>query len=238
MSKLLDIDVNEFLVSLLEEHDMEVGQTEEYFFVEGLFPGIVAQAFEMEDFGESVVVQVDITLLFPNDSFVESFVAQAATAEDAIANAFEQFESTVLHTFIMAFWAKAKKVENGVGTDVWDINGQKWEAVISNYGYRGYEDFDSIIPEIDTMYDAIKTAIEAYPLTKDIYAVRSVYTNGTNEQQITEGLINNEEFPELQDAVSKLLWSRSEKFYSVRNLVLLMKLSEGAEEHIGQEQVS
>lgn len=232
MSKLLDINVNEFLVSLLEEHDMEVGQTEEYFFVDGLFPGIVAQAFEMEDFGESVVVQVDITLLFPNDSFVESFVAQAQTHEDAIVQAFEQFEATVFHTFIMAFWEKAKKVENGVGTDVWEINGHKWEAVISNYGYRGFEDFDSIIPDIDTMYDAIKETIEAYPLTKDIYAIRSVYTNGTNGQQITEGLINNKEFPELEKAISELAWSRSEKFYSVRNLVLLMKLSEGAEEHI------
>ena len=237
MSQLLDIDVNKQLVELLEAHDLEMGQTEEYFFAEGLFPGIVAQAFLMEDFGESVVVQLDVTLLFPNDKFVESFVAQAKTAEDAIANTFEQFEATVLHTFIMAFWAKAKKVENGVGTDVWDINGHKWEGIISNYGYRGYEDFDSIIPEIDTMYDAIKTAIEAYPLTADIYAVRSVYTNGTNDQQITEGLINNEEFPELQEAVSKLQWRRSEKFYSVRNLVLLMKLSEGAEEHIDQEEV-
>ena len=232
MSKLLDINVNEFLVSLLEEHGMEVGQTEEYFFVDGLFPGIVAQAFEMEDFGESVVVQVDITLLFPNDSFVESFVAQAQTHEDAIVQAFEQFEATVFHTFIMAFWEKAKKVENGVGTDVWEINGHKWEAVISNYGYRGFEDFDSIIPDIDTMYDAIKETIEAYPLTKDIYAIRSVYTNGTNGQQITEGLINNKEFPELEKAISELAWSRSEKFYSVRNLVLLMKLSEGVEEHI------
>lgn len=235
MSKLLDIDVNKQLVELLEAHDLEIGQTEEYFFAEGLFPGIVAQAFEMENFGDSVVVQLDITLLFPNDQFVESFVAQAATAEDAIQNTFEQFESTVLHTFIMAFWAKATKVENGVGTDVWDINGQKWEAIISNYGYRGYEDFDSIIPEIDTLYDAIKTAIEAYPLTKDIYAIRSVYTNGTNGQEVTEGLINNEEFPELQKAVSQLEWSRSEKFYSVRNLVLLMKLSEGAEEHIDKK---
>jgi len=82
------------------------------------------------------------------------------------------------------------------------------------------------------MYDAIKETIEAYPLTKDIYAIRSVYTNGTNGQQITEGLINNKEFPELEKAISELAWSRSEKFYSVRNLVLLMKLSEGVEEHI------
>ena len=236
MSKLLDIDVNKQLVELMEAHDMEVGQTEEYFFVEGLFPGIVAQAFEMEDFGESFVVQLDITLLFPNDRFVESFVAQATTHEDAIANAFEQFETNVLHTFIMAFWAKATKVDNGVGTDVWDINGQKWEAIISNYGYRGYEDFDAIIPDIDTMYDAIKGAIDVYPLTEDIYAIRSVYTNGSNDEQVTEGLINNEVFPMLEDAVSKLEWRASEKFYSVRNLVLLMKLSEGVEEHINKEE--
>ncbi|CAA6823743.1 MAG: Unknown protein [uncultured Sulfurovum sp.] len=236
MSQLLDIDVNKQLVALLEAHDMEVGQTEEYFFIEGLFPGIVAQAFLMEDFGESVVVQVDITMLFPNDSFVESFVAQAATAEDAIENIFQQFEANVLHTFIMAFWGKAKKVENGVGTDIWTLNGQRYEAVISNYGYRGFDEFDSIIPEIDTMYDAIKSSIEAYPVTKDIYAIRTVYTNGSNGEQITEGLINNEEFPELQEAVSKLAWSRSEKFYSVRNLVLLMKLSEGAEEHIEKQE--
>ncbi len=235
MSKLLDIDANEQLVALLENHDMEVGQTEEYFFVDGLFPGIVAQAFEMEDFGESVVVQLDITLLFPNDRFVESFVAQATTVEDALANTFEQFETNVLHAFIMAFWGKAKKVENGVGTDVWEINGHKWEAVISNYGYRGYEDFDSIIPDIDTMYDAIKRSIEAYPLTNDIYAIRSVYTNASNNQRVIEGLINNEEFPELQEAISQLSWRRSDKFYAVRNLVLLMKLSEGAEEHIEED---
>lgn len=229
MSKLLDIDVNGFLVSVLEQYDMKVEKVEDFFFVDGLFPGIVAQAFEMEDFGESVVVQLDITLLFPNDQFVESFVAQAVTAEDAVANAFEQFESTILHPFIMAFWDNAKKVENGVGTDVWNINGERWQVVISNYGYRGFEDFDSIIPDIDTMYDAIKTSIEGYPLTKDIYAVRSVYTNGSNDQQITEGLINNEEFPELQKAVSELKWSRAEEFYSVRNLILLMKLTNDAE---------
>ncbi len=235
MSKLLDLDINKRLVELLEAHDMEVGQTDDYFFVEGMFPGIVAQAFEMEDFGTSVVVQVDITMLFPNDSFVESFVAQAPTHEEAIDNIFEQFESNVLHAFIMAFWGKAKRVENGVGTDIWEINGHKWEAIISNYGYRGYEDFDTIIPEIDTMYDAIKSSIEAYPLSKDIYAIRTVYTNTSEGEPVIEALINNEPFLELQEAISKLEWRASDKFYSVRNLVLLMKLSPGAEEHIEQE---
>lgn len=232
MSKLLDININEQLVALLEKYDMDLGQTEEYFFVEGLFPGIVAQAFEMENFGESVVVQVDITMLFPHDSFVESFVAQAVSVQDAVDNIFEQFEATVLHTFIMAFWGKASKVENGVGTDIWTLNGQRYEAVISNYGYRGYEAFDDIIPEVDSLFDVIKSSIESFPVTKDIYAVRTVYTNGSNGEQITEALISNEEFPVLQEAVSNLEWKVSDNFYSVRNLVLLMKLSDGAEEEL------
>lgn len=226
MSKLLDIDANGQLVALLELYGMEVGQTEEFFFVDGMFPGIVAQAFEMENFGDSVVVQLDITMLFPNNQFVESFVAQATTVEDAIANTFEQFETNALHTFIMAFWEKAKKVENGVGTDIWEINGHRWEAVISNYTYRGHEDFDAVIPDIDTLFDVIKESIEAYPLTEDIYAVRTVYTNGSDGKKVVEALINNEEFPELQEGVSRLGWNDLEQFYSVRNLVLLMKLSD------------
>jgi len=237
MSQLLDIDVNEKLVALMEAHNMNVGQTDNYFFVDGQFPGIVAQAFEMERFEDSVVVQIDITLLFPFDSFVESFVAHATTVEAAVENIFEQFEANVLHTFIMAFWGKAKKVPNGVGTDIWEINGHKWEAIISNYGYRGYDEFDSIIPEIDEVYESIKSSIEAYPVEKDIYAIRTVFTNTSTGEPVTEALINNEEFPELREKVASLPWNASEQYYSVRNLVLLMKLSEGAEEKMNQNEI-
>jgi len=230
MSKLLDIDVNEFLVALLASYDIKLEETENYFFADDFFPGIVAQAFEMENFGDSVVVQLDITLIFQNDSFVESFVAQATTVEDAIANTFEQFETNVLHALIMAFWDQGKKIDNGVGTDVWEINGHRWEVVVSNYGYRGAEDLDEILPDIDAMFDTIKSSIEAYPLTKDVYAVRTVYNNGSNNEQVIEALINNEEFPELQKAISTLEWKPSENFYAIRNLVLLMRLNEDTEQ--------
>lgn len=237
MSQLLEIDVNKRLVALMEAHDMEVGQTDNYFFVDGLFPGIVAQAFEMERFEHSVVVQIDITMLFPHDSFVESFVAHAGSVEEAIDSIFQQFEANVLHTFIMAFWGKAKKVENGVGSEIWELNGHKWEAIVSNYGYRGYDEFDTIIPEIDAFYDTIKSTIEAYPVEKDIYAIRSVFTNTSTGEQVTEALINNEEFPELHAAIADLPWNPSDQFYSVRNLVLLMKLSDDAEERMDKNEV-
>jgi len=230
MSKLLDVNINETLVAMLEKYEMEVGQTDDYFFVDGLFPGIVAQAFEMEDFGESVVVQVDITMLFPEQNFVESFVAQAGTVEDAVADAMDQFEVNVLHAFIMAFWEGAKKEENGVGTAIWEINGHRWQAVVSNYGYRGAEEFNDVIDDLDTLYVAIEEQIKAFPVEENIYAIRTVYTNTSEGESVVETYINNQDFPALNDAVSNLGWKASDSFYSVRNLVLLMKLKDETQE--------
>ena len=226
MSKLLDIDVNQQLVEILGQYDVKLEPMEDYLFAKEMFPGITARAFEMEDFGESVVVQLDISMLFPNGSFVESFVAQEATHEEAIAVAFQQFEVNVLHTFIAAFWEHGKKVENGVGTDVWEINGSQWQVVVSNFGYRGTEEFDNIIDDIDTLFDTIESNIKSLPLTEEIYAVRTVYTNTSDGQKVPEAYINNEPFVELEEAISKLGWREADSFYSVRNLVLLMKLQD------------
>ena len=224
MSKLLEIDVNQPLVEMLGEYDVVLEPMEDYLFAEGMFPGVSANAFEMENFGESVVVQLDITMLFPDGSFVESFVAQESTHEEALAVAFEQFEVTVLHTFITAFWEQGKKVENGVGTDIWEINGSRWQVVVSNFGYRGAEEFDEIIEEMDLVFDVIERHITSLPLTENIYAVRTVYTNTSDGEKVPEAYINNEPFLELEEAVSTLGWKEIESFYSVRNLVLLMKL--------------
>lgn len=109
MSKLLDIDVNRQLLEILAQFDLKLEQVDDYYFVDGMFPGVVAQAFLMEDFGESVVVQLDITMLFPDNHFVESFVSQDLTVEEALANTFQQFEVNILHAYIVAFWEQGKR---------------------------------------------------------------------------------------------------------------------------------
>lgn len=224
MSKLLDININEQLIEILEQFDMKLNKVEDYYFVDGVFPGIAAQAFEMERFEDSVVVQVDIHVLLPEQAFVESFVGHAQTIEEAVAQALEQFEVNVLHTLIMAFWSKAKHIENGVGTEIWEINGHRWQAVISNYGYRGDVPLDEVIDNSDTMFNQIEKAIKSLPLEKDIYAIRSVYSNVGDGRKVSEALINNEPFSELETSISNLVWKDSEEYYSVRNLVLVMKL--------------
>jgi len=227
MSKLLDIDTNEQLLEILSQFDLnlkKIDQESDFYFQDELFPGVASQAFEMEQYEESVIVQLDIHLLLPEQVIVESFVANAPSKEEAIAECFEQFEVNVLHTLIMAFWDKAKRVENGVGTDIWQINGHRWQIVVSNYGYRGEQSMDEIISDTDSIYDEIEKAIQAQPLERDIYAFRTVYTNTGNGQSVTEALMNNEPFQELESAVSNLDWIEKDSFYSVRNFVIAMKL--------------
>ena len=224
MSKPLEIDVNQDLINIMSKFNLKFEKMEDYYFSEDTFPGIAGQAFEMENDENGVVIQLDVYLLLPEQQFIESFVGHAPTQEEALASAFEQFEVNVLHVLLMAFWDKAEKIENGVGTDIWEINGHRWQAVIGNYGYRGDEPIENIIDDSDEMFSAIENQIKAMPLEEDIYAIRSVYTNVYGQEQVTEALINNEESPELEKAISSLSWKKIESYYSVRNLIILMKL--------------
>jgi len=224
MSKLLDIDINKQLLEILGQFNMKLEKIDDYYFVDGLFPGITALAFEMERYEGLIVVQLDIHVLLPNQEFIESFVGQAEIIEEALDEAFMQFKINLLHTLIKAFWDNAKIVENGVGTDIWEINGYRWQAVISNYSYNGQESFENIIENSDMLYDEVEKAIKAQPLDKDIYAIRTVYTNVGDGKSVTEALINNEEFLELEKTVSNLPWRNLDSYYSVRNFVIVMKL--------------
>ena len=224
MSKLLETDINEQILGIFGQFDLEFEKVEDFYFVDDKFPGITAQVFEMERYEDSVVIQADIHILLPEQTIVESFIGHASSVEEATAEALEQFQVNVLHPLITAFWENAKQVENGVGTEEWNINGHRWQAVVGNYGYKGNLPIDEVV--LDEMFDTIKEEIESLPLDKDIYAFRTVYTNVGDGRKVAEALMNNQEFDALESKISALPWKEVEEYYSIRNLILLMKLED------------
>ena len=222
MSRLLETDINEQLLEILGQFNLQFNKIEDFYFVDEKFPGITGQVFEMERYEDSVIIQVDIHVLLPNQTIIESFVGHASSVEEAMAEALEQFQVNVMHVLIEAFWEDAKHVENGVGLEQWEINGHRWQVVVGNYGYKGNLPIDEIV--LDELFDVIKSEIYSLPLEEDIYAVRSVYTNVGDGRKVTEALLNNEEFISLEDNISKLPWRDAEEYYSVRNFILVMKL--------------
>jgi len=223
MSKLLETDINEQLLKILGKFDLKFNKIEDFYFVDEKFPGITGQVFEMERYDDSVIIQLDVHILLPNQNIIESFIGHASSVEEAIAEALEQFEVNVVHVFISAFWENAKKIENGVGLEQWEINGYRWQAVVGNYGYKGNLPIEEIV--LDEMFETIKNEIHSLPLEEDIYAIRSVYTNVGDGRKVTEALLNNEEFATLESKISTLPWKNVDEYYSVRNLILVMKLN-------------
>jgi len=222
MSKLLETDINEQLLEIFGQYNLQFEKIEDFYFSNNQFPGITGQVFEMERYEESVVVQVDIHILLPEQTIIESFVGHALSVEEAMAEALEQFQVNVLHVLISAFWEEAKQVENGVGLEQWYINGHRWQAIVGNYGYRGTAEINDVV--LDELFETIKEEIHALPLEKDIYAIRSVYTNVGDGRKVVEALLNNEEFPSLENAILNLPWKILDEDYSIRNLIIVMKL--------------
>ena len=222
MSKLLETDINEQLLEILGQFNLKFNKMEDFYFVDEKFPGITGQVFEMERYDDSVIIQVDVHILLPNQNIIESFMGHASSVEEAMAEALEQFEVNVVHVLIAGFWEDAKRIENGVGLEQWEINGHRWQAVIGNYGYKGSLPIEEVV--LDELFETIKEEIHSLPLEQDIYAVRSVYTNVGDGRKVTEALLNNEEFVSLESEISKLPWKNTEEYYSVRNFILVMKL--------------
>ena len=222
MSKVLKTDINEQLLETFRQFNLQFEEIEDFYFVDKKFPGISGQVFEMERYDDFVTIQVDIHILLPNQTITESFVGHASSVEEAMTEALEEFQVNVQHLLISAFWENAKHIENGIGFEQWEINGYRWQAVVGNYGYKGTADIDSVVD--DKLFDTIKNEIHSLPLEQDIYAIRSVYTNVGDGRKVAEALLNNEEFSSLEREILNLPWKSLEEYYSVRNLIFLMKL--------------
>ena len=67
------------------------------------------------------------------------------------------------------------------------------------------------------------TLIRSLPGTEDLYWVRLFYCNPGDGAQVTEVLLNNEDWDAAQLAVAALPWERHPWFYSARVFLVLRR---------------
>jgi len=222
MSQLVQTDINEQLVALLGGYDVTLVELEKFYFANHYYPGIRGQVFELDHSKGALVIQLDVQVLLPKTMIIESFIGMATTLEEALNDALEQFKVNTLPVFLEAFWADTKPSEQAVGTEEWEINGERWQVVIGNYGYRGELPIEAVVN--DEIFETIKKEVQSLPLTEDIYAIRTSFLNINANEQVVEVIINNEKVLEFEETMRQLSWKKFDGFYSVRNFLLLMKL--------------
>ncbi len=150
---------------------------------------------------------------------LESFAGVGSTPAKAANSAFDNFCQSSFHVVLAAFYGNLDPEQ--VNTEKWTVSGVDYDAVIGNYTVRTFQGDATPIPE--QAFSTLENLIRSLPGTEDLYWVRLFFCNPGDGTQVTEVLLNNEDWDEAQLAVAGLPWERHPWFYSARVFLVLLR---------------
>ncbi|MDR2121843.1 MAG: DUF6348 family protein [Flavobacteriaceae bacterium] len=206
----------EILANILRAHELNILEYKDWILVDEQLPAISASTREYKEYEKGASIRLDITLLLGNKKVIrESFEGIGKDEISATQNAFQNFAANSLYVLLSAFWQV--KNEEQTGVEEWDIQGNLWNVYIGNFGCKG--DFN--IPH--DLFKTIEEQIQKEDLKEDIYWLQFYYANINGKEKIIETLKNNENWPELLNKIKNVDWDDSDKFYSLRNFIILKR---------------
>lgn len=206
----------EILANMLLAHDLPSIEYKDWLLVDEQLPAMRAETFDFKEYENGAGIRLDITLLLASKKTItESYLGIGKNKISAIQNAFQNFVTNSFHVFLSAFWQITN--DDQIGIEEWEIKGNKWKVYIGNFGCKG--DFN--IPE--NLFKIIEEQIQEENLEEDLYWLRIYYANVNSREIMIETLKNNEVWPEMENKLKTVAWDNSDKFYSLRNFIILKR---------------
>lgn len=206
----------EILANMLLAHDLPSIEYKDWLLVDEQLPAMRAETFDFKEYENGASIRLDITLLLASKKTIsESYLGIGKNKISAIQNAFQNFVANSFHVFLSAFWQITN--DDQIGIEEWEIKGNKWKVYIGNFGCKG--DFN--IPE--NLFKIIEEQIQEENLEEDLYWLRIYYANVNSQEIMIETLKNNEVWPEMENKLKTVAWDNSDKFYSLRNFIILKR---------------
>ena len=207
----------QMLMKSLEAHGVEALRHKDWLLPFGQLPCVTADWLRRDRLMGTLAV---VAHLEDEREVVEVFPGLGEEDGDAIAYAFESFSVGALHEMLAAIWNVRDEEDDDVAEpaepELWHINGQDYELFEGPWQARGER---LSCPEL---WDRLKSAIEALPLTADLHWFR-VFVGGTAGAFTFEALKDSEPWVEGQELLRSLSWESGEKYGSVRNFLMLRK---------------
>lgn len=206
----------EILANMLLAHDLPSIEYKDWLLVDEQLPAMRAETFDFKEYENGAGIRLDITLLLASKKTIsESYLGIGKNKISAIQNAFQNFVTNSFHVLLSAFWQITN--DDQIGIEEWEIKGNKWKVYIGNFGCKG--DFN--IPE--NLFKIIEEQIQEENLEEDLYWLRIYYANVNSREIMIETLKNNEVWPEMENKLKTVAWESSDKFYSLRNFIILKR---------------
>lgn len=206
----------EILANMFLAHDLPSIEYKDWLLVDEQLPAMRAETFDFKEYENGASIRLDITLLLASKKTIsESYLGIGKNKISALQNAFQNFVTNSFHVFLSAFWQITN--DDQIGIEEWEIKGNKWKVYIGNFGCKG--DFN--IPE--NLFKIIEEQIQEENLEEDLYWLRIYYANVNSREIMIETLKNNEVWPEMENKLKTITWDSSDKFYSLRNFIILKR---------------
>jgi Family of unknown function (DUF6348) len=156
--------------------------------------------------------QLDVGIeIFPGWTVLESFAGFGTDTDTdtALKDAFHAFARGTLHVILVAFFDHPS--EEQVTCEEWDIAGAPRRMTLGNVVFRGATPVDSI-----GWFPQFEAVLKSSALPNGTHWVRLYYAQIDNKAISCEALLDNEPWPELQEAMAHFAWPAATEFYSAR----------------------
>ncbi|WNG37225.1 hypothetical protein F0U61_28785 [Archangium violaceum] len=161
-------------------------------------------------------VQLDVVLeLWTGRVLIESFGGFGKTAQEAERDAFENLARGSLHVLLGAF---VRPPDEHVTVEEWELSGVRRRVILGNIQGRGVQ------PSAEATrawFQELERALKALPLVSGTHWLRVYYAQQASQTMVLEVLLDNQEWPELKEALEKAPWPSAPEFLSQRLFLVL-----------------
>lgn len=204
-------EITKALQVLIEAHGLPCNIHNEWVLPNGTLPAVRGTWFPNIHNG-----RLDIDVLLEENVMIEECFAGVGSGEAGFNDALQNFSVNSLHVLLAALWDINDPEQ--VTTEKWLINGKHYSAFVGNFGNRISAGVSFNVPS--ELFPAIESAIKAEPLTAKLHWVRSFFCNVSGDKT-HESLLDNQPWQAGHDALVKVPWEYHERYYSVRNFIVL-----------------
>lgn len=164
-----------------------------------------ARLFEREQGG-----QLDVGIeIAPGWLLLESFAGIGGDRGEALGDAFRAFAQGALHVILSAFFAGGG--DGQVTREQWIIAGTPRLVTLGNVMFRGRQQVDPL-----AWFPQFEAALKASALPEGTHWLRLYLARQGSGAMTSEALLDNEIWPDMQQAMAHFAWPAAGDFYSIR----------------------
>jgi Family of unknown function (DUF6348) len=201
---------NDWLSGLMNAHGVRSEQHDEWI----VFPDHGKRGYARL-FPREHSCQLDIGIeIYPGWLVLESFAGIGADIDAALKDAFDAFARGALHVMLSAFFRATP--DEQVTREQWNIARTTRQMTLGNVVFRGRTPADPV-----HWFPQLETALKSLALPEGTHWLRLYYAQRDSQAMIHEALLDNETWPELQEAMARFSWPLMGDFYSARLFLVI-----------------